>query len=80
MIKTEMNINELKGSSLDGFVSEFLTSLLTPADKGTGLVFKSNVLKTDSVRILTGTVGAEIPEDIIEEGNELFSKDLEEAT
>lgn len=80
MIKTEMNINELKGSSLDGFISEFLPSLLTPAGKGTGLVFKNNILKTDSVQILTGTIGAEIPEDIIEEGNELFSKDLEEAT
>lgn len=80
MIKTEMNINELKGASLDGFISEFLTSLLTPASKGTGLVFKSNMLKTDSMRILTGNIEAEIPEDIIEEGNNLFSKDLEEAT
>ena len=80
MIKTEMNINELKGASLDGFISEFLTSLLTPASKGTGLVFKSNVLKTDSMRILTGNIEAEIPENIIEEGNNLFSKDLEEAT
>lgn len=80
MIKTEMNINELKGASLDGFISEFLTSLLTPASKGTGLVFKNNVLKTDSMRILTGNIEAEIPENIIEEGNNLFSKDLEEAT
>ena len=79
MIKTNMNINELKGASIEGFLSEFLTSLLTPSNKGTGLVFKNNVFKTDSIRYLSIKGEAGIPQDIIEEADNLFSQDLKEA-
>ena len=78
-IKQKMDVNELKGSSIDGFISEFLTSLLTPANKGTGLVFKNNVMRADSVRLLSGYFEADIPDEIIEQANSIMSDDLWEA-
>ena len=49
-IKSSMNISEKTGSSIDGFISEFIPSLLnTSIGKGTGIA--SNAFKTDSIEL-----------------------------
>lgn len=58
-IKTEMNIGERKGSSIDGYISEFIPSLLNASlGKGTGI--GSNAFKTDSVEFFNIQVDVDI--------------------
>lgn len=78
-VEQKLDINEIKGASLDGFLSEFLPSLFMPKSKGTGVVFGGNVMKTDSVRFLYGEITAEIPNSLLEEAVNLTSKDLAES-
>ena len=58
-IKTKMNIGERKGSSIDGYISEFIPSLLNASlGKGTGI--GSNAFKTGSVEFFNIQVDVDI--------------------
>ena len=60
-IKTNMNIGEKKGSSIDGYISEFIPSLLNASlGKGTGI--GSNAFKTDSIELFNISADINIDE------------------
>ena len=60
-IKSSMKVNERKGSSIDGFISEFIPSLLNASiGKGTG--FASNEFKSDSVEFFNIRADIDIDE------------------
>jgi len=56
-----MNIGEKKGSSIDGYISEFIPSLLNASlGKGTGI--GSNAFKTDSIELFNISADINIDE------------------
>lgn len=57
-IKRKMDVGEKAGSSIDGFLSEFIPSLLNTS-LGSGMVLKSNAFKTDSIELFNLSIDAD---------------------
>lgn len=77
-VKTKMNIGEKGGSSIDGFLSEFIPSLLNTS-LGSGMVLKSNAFKTDSVELFNLTIDADVS-SIFQDFSNLGSGNIDKLT